>query len=247
MTKKILNIIFATIILLDISGCRSKEPIITAESMYINAYKILQDKDYTLSAEEFEKIDNEFPYTKWAIKGQTMAVYANYRLQEYEKVIQLTDDFIKLHPSSEYVPYMLYMKGLSYYNKIPSIERAQDYTKEASFAFRELMAKYRESAYAVDAKERISFVDEHLVGAKLSTARYQIHSQNYVGAIKHLNEVVNRYPNSNQTPESYYRLAEIYYRIGMQEQAEQISDMLQQKFPKNYWSKESLKFASKKK
>ena len=119
----------------------------------------MQKKDYTLSATAFEKIDDEFPYTKWAIKAQTMAVYANYRLQQYEKIIQLTNDFISLNPSSEYVPYMLYMKGLSYYNKIPSIDRSQDYTQEASFAFRELIARFRNSQFVEDAKERIIFIE----------------------------------------------------------------------------------------
>jgi hypothetical protein len=95
------------------------------------------------------------------------------------------------------------MKGLSYYNKIPSIERAQDYTREASLAFRELIAKFRDTEYTADAKEKIVFIDEHLAGAKMSIARYQISSRNYVGAIKNLNEVVNRYHGTNQIYEAY--------------------------------------------
>ncbi|NBX53189.1 MAG: outer membrane protein assembly factor BamD [Proteobacteria bacterium] len=244
--KKIFIKIFLVFFLTNLSGCKSSEKIVTAESLYLEAFELLQDKDYMLSAEAFEKIDNEFPYTKWAIKGQTMSAYANYRLREYDKVIQLADDFIKLHSNSEYAPYMLYMKGLGYYNKIPSIERAQDFTKEASLAFRELVARYRESQFSLDAKEKINFIDEHLAGAKLSTARHQIYSQNYVGAIKHLNEAITLFHYTKQTPEAYYRLAEIYFRIGMKDQSKTISEYLQKKFPKNYWSKESLKFISPK-
>jgi outer membrane protein assembly factor BamD len=233
---------FLIITLILLSSCKTSETISTPESLYLNAFELLQKKDYTLSAEAFEKIDDEFPYTKWAIKGQTMAVYSYYRLQQYEKIIQLTDDFIKLNPASEYVPYMLYMKGLSYFNKIPAIDRSQDFTREASFAFRELIARFRDSQYIDDSKERIKFIDEHLAGSWLSIARYEISDQNYIGAIKYLTDLISRYPNSTQAPEAYYRLAEIYFRLGEKNLSKQIIKILQKKYTNNYWSKDSLKF-----
>jgi outer membrane protein assembly factor BamD len=232
-------------LILNIFSCKTKEEKITAESMYLKAFEALQDKDYTTASETFEKIDDEFPFTKWSIKGQIMAVYANYRLDEFEKTIQLADDFTKLHPTSEFVPYSLYMKGLSYYNKIPSIERAQDYTRESSLSFRELIAKFPDSEYAIDAREKIIFIDEHLAGAKMSIARYQINSQNYIGAIKNIEEVITRYSTTNQVPEGYYRLIEIYFRIGMKEEALEIIKILQTLYPFNYWSIESSKFIPK--
>jgi len=243
---KLFNFLYRFLLIFFISlnllSCKSQEPKITPEYLYLKAYQLLEDKDYLMSAEAFEKIDDEFPFTKWSIKGQVMALYANYRLKEYEKVIQLADDFIKLHPNNEYVPYMLYMKGLSYYYKIPSIERAQDYTKEASLAFRELIARFSNNPYAYDALERINFVDEHLAGAQMSIARFQIESKNYVGALEHLNEVISRYRNTNQVSEAYYRMVEIYFRIGLKDEAREVVRILQDKFPDNYWGEEAKKF-----
>ena len=239
--KKIL--IFICII--NIFSCKSKEEKITAESLYLKAFEALKDKDYTTASEAFEKIDDEFPFTKWSIKGQVMAIYANYRLDQFEKVIQLADDFVKLHPTSEYVPYGLYMKGLSYYNKIPSIERAQDYTREASLAFRELVARFNDNQFTDDAKKKLIFIDEHLAGAKMSIARYQIEVKNYVGALKNLNEVISRFANTNQAPEAYYRIIEIYSHIGMKDEIPEIIETMKEIDPRNYWTLESLKFSSK--
>jgi outer membrane protein assembly factor BamD len=243
--KSLFKKTFILIFILSLFSCKHKEEKITAESLYLKAFEALQDKDYTTASEAFEKIDDEFPFTKWSIKGQIMAIYANYRLNEFEKTIQLADDFAKLHPASEYVPYALYMKGLSYYHKIPSIERAQDYTRESSLAFRELIAKFADTEYKADAQEKLIFIDEHLAGAKMSVARYQINSLNYIGAIKNLNEVITRYRNSNQVPEAHYRLVEIYFRIGMKDEAFEIVNILKSKNPDNYWTKESLKFTPK--
>ncbi len=213
----------------------------SAEISYIKAYKLLKQKSYLEAAEAFEKIDGEFPFSKWSIKAQTMAVYARYKEEDYAKLIALSDDFLRLNPSSEYVPYMIYMKGLAFYNQIPSIERAQDNTQQASFVFRELVARFSENYHASDAKEKLAFIDEHLAGAKMSIGRYQIKSQNYVGAIENFHEVISRYRQTNQVPEAYFRLVEIYYKIGLKTEGKKALKILTKKFPENNWSQIALK------
>jgi outer membrane protein assembly factor BamD len=79
----------------------------------------------------------------------------------------------------------------------------------------------------------------------MSIARYQISSQNYVGAIKNIDEVITRYRNTNQVPEAHYRLIEIYFRLGMKEEVSGIIKILKTLYPDNYWMLESLKFTPK--
>jgi outer membrane protein assembly factor BamD len=234
MIKQIFITILAVTLL---TSCSKKEDKPTAESSYVKAMKLLKDKNYSEAAKEFEAIDDEFPFSKWATKGQIMAIYANYKNEEYDKVVQGADDFIRLNSASIYVPYALYMKGLSFYDRIPEITRAQDNTQQASFAFRELLARFPESAYVDDVMERIKFIDEHIAGAKMSIGRYQIKERNYVGAISNFNMVILRYRNTKQAPEAYFRLNEIYQKIGMNDEAVKALKNLQEKFPDNYWTK----------
>jgi outer membrane protein assembly factor BamD (BamD/ComL family) len=79
----------------------------------------------------------------------------------------------------------------------------------------------------------------------MSIARYQMSAKNYVGAIKNLNEVVNRHHSTNQVFEAYYRLAEIYFRIGVKDEALELINILKESDPTNYWTIESLKFSPK--
>ncbi len=207
-----------------------------AEISYIEAVKLLKQKDYSEAATEFEKIDEDFPFSKWAIKAQTMAVYARYKNEDYVKLVANVDDFLRLNPANEYVPYMIYMKGLTYYNQIPDISRAQDNTQQASFIFRELIARFSGTIYADDARDKISFIDEHLAGAKMAVGRYQISSRNYVGAITNFDEVISRFRYTNQVPGSYFRLIEVYRKIGLKEEGEKIKQQLRKKFPESYWT-----------
>lgn len=232
--KKLFYTLFITTLLF---SCAKKKEDTSAEIEYLKASKLLNKKNYNEAADIFEKIDDEYPFSKWALKGQTMAVYARYREEDYTKLLQIADDFIRLNPSSEYVPYMLYMKGLCYYNQIPDIERAQDHSQQASFIFRELIARFPTLDYATDAREKLGFIDEHLAGAKMSVGRYQIQNKNYIGALNNFHEVITRYRQTNQVPEAFFRVAEIYYAIGIKDEAKKAITELEKRFPNDNWTK----------
>jgi outer membrane protein assembly factor BamD len=238
--KKLFLLFFWTFIF----SCAKKENPKTnnAETSYLEAYKLLKQKSYDEAADKFEKISDEFPFSKWALKAGTMSVYARYKDENYSKLLLTADDFLRLSPNSDYVPYMLYMKGLSYYNQIPEINRAQDNTQQASFTFRELITRFPETTYAADAKEKLDFIDEHLAGAKMSVGRSQIKNHNYIGAIISFKEVIERYQRSKQIAEAYFRLTEIYYKIGLKTEAGKAYKNLQKKFPDSQWSKMTQKF-----
>jgi len=222
--KKIISSIFSAFLLISlllapISSCSKKDEKNNAEIAYSKAMKLLNKRSFVEAAEAFIKIDEEYPFSRWALKSQTMAVYAYYKEENYVKLLQVVDDFLRLNPASEYVPYMMYMKGLSYYKQIPEIDRAQDNTQQASFAFRELVARFPSSEHAADAKEKLTFIDEHLAGAKMSIGRYDIQNQNYIGAISNFKQVIQRYRYTHQVHEAYFRLVEIYYKIGLKAEA----------------------------
>ncbi|MDX2082585.1 MAG: outer membrane protein assembly factor BamD [Rickettsiales bacterium] len=219
------------------ASCSKKEEKSNAEISYSKAVKLLKQKNYNSAAEAFIKIDDDYPFSKWALKGQIMAVFAYYKEEDYPKLVQIVDDFLRLNPANENVPYMLYMKGLSYYNQIPEINRAQDNTHLGSSTFRELIARFPNSFWSEDAKKRLIYIDEHLAGEKMSIGRYQISQKNYTGAINNFVEVTERYRFTNQVPEAYFRLIEIYYKIGLNQESIAAFRQLKLLFPQNNWTK----------
>ena len=229
-------IIIFLVIISALSCAKKKEEIPTGETTYTRAKKLLDEKNYSEAAKEFEKIDDDFPFSKWAVKSQNMAAYAFFKNKDYADVIRVVDDFIRINPSNETVPYMYYMKALSYYEQIPDITRAQDNSRFASSTFRELIARFPNTDYAFDARDKLSFVDEHIAGAKMAVGRYQISQENYVGALKNFHEVVQRYSFTNQGPEAYYRLVEIYSKIGLKNEARKVRDQLEERFRNNEWT-----------
>ena len=56
--------------------------------------KLLKIKIILKPQKEFDNIDDEYPFSSWAPKAQIMAIYANYKNEEFDLVISSISDFI---------------------------------------------------------------------------------------------------------------------------------------------------------
>lgn len=230
--KKLLILILCQFLIFSCSGNKKEE---SAELAYTEAMKKLKQKRYSEAAEAFEKIDDDYPLSKWSVKASVIAAYAYYKDEKYDETIKTVEDFIRINPANSDVAYMQYLRAMSYYNRIVDITKAQDDAQMASYNFRELIARFPNSDYAKDAKQKLGSIDDHIAGAKMSVGRYQMKMANYVGAIQNFKEVVDNYSRTNQTPEAYLRLFEIYYKIGLKKQAEEMKIELGKLYPKSKW------------
>jgi outer membrane protein assembly factor BamD len=162
-----------------------------------------------------------------------MAAYSYFKEDNYNETIRISESFLNLNPSSEYNSYLQYLISLSYYNLIPNIDRGQNNSNLSSLKFRELIAKYPNSKYVEDSREALARIDEHLAASKMSIGKYQIKKQNYIGAIMNFNYVIKYFSNTKQADEANFRLYEIYYKIGMANQANKIKKIIDvEKFSK---------------
>ena len=234
--KKFFQIIVILTLSLTCSCSHDKEKP-SAELSYTKAVKKLKAKDYAGAAEDFEKINDEYPLSKWSAKSQTMAAYSFYKDEKLDDVVRVTEDFIRNNPSNPDVAYMQYLKSVSYYDQINNIKRAQDNAKSASNSFRELVARFPDSEYAAAARDKLIVVDEHIAGAKMSVGRYQLENGNYVGAIKNFQDVINNYARTNQTPEAYFRMFEVHQKIGLKAAAKSYRQELKRFYPNSEWAK----------
>ncbi len=97
---------------------------------------ILEKENYSKAASYFEAVEQQHPYSSWAIKAQIMAGYSYYLAQKYEPAISTMESFVQMHPADKEIPYAIYMIGLCYYEQLSPITREQ---KDSLQALRSLM------------------------------------------------------------------------------------------------------------
>ncbi len=231
---------FLLLTLLILAGCTSNDQHLSAdtpEGLYLLAYKDFKETDYERAAQKFDQVEQQFPYSRWSERAQIMAAYSQYLQNEYTDAILALDRFLQLHPGNHNVPYALYLKGLCYFEQMSDPLREQEMTAKADNIFKELLMRFPKSTYANDAKEKLIAIQNHLAAKELAVGRYYEKNEDYIAAMNRFQSAIQGWPESNQLPEAYYRLAVCYKALGMTKQMGQVQNTLKKKFPDSIWSK----------
>lgn len=236
--KKFLMLSVCTIGLLCGCAAEKAEPQ-NAEELYNLAYEQLEKTSYKKSAETFEKVELEYPYSKWAVKAKLMSAYAYYKEKDYDAAVISLDRFIKFHPGNKDVAYAYYLKALCYYDQITSVEKDQSNTARAMDALNNVIRRFPDTDYAKDARAKIDLTYDHLAGKEMEVGRYYLNQQNYLSSLNRFSTVVNNYQTTSHIEEALYRQVEIYTIMGLQPEAQKAYKVLSYNYPDSRWTKQA--------
>lgn len=213
----------------------------TAENIYNKGFKELEKTAYSKAAFNFEKVELEHPYSKWATKAKLMSAYAYYKDQKYDDAILSLERFIRYHPGNKDIAYAYYMRGLCYYEQIVGIEKDQGITAQAKDAFNQVILRFPDSEYAKDARLKMDLITDHLAGQEMEVGRFYLKQQNYLSALNRFSEVVNNYQTTAHIEEALYRQAEIYKILGLDKEQQDAVKVLGHNYPESKWYKRAQK------
>jgi outer membrane protein assembly factor BamD len=205
------------------------------EQLYNNGVDALHDKRYATAIIQFELVQQNFPYSTWAVNAQLMEGYTQYLQNKYTEAIGTLDRFIQLHPTHRDVAYAYYLRALSYYEQIGDIERDQSGTDQAMVALQEVVTRFPDSAYARDARLKIDLCRDHLAGKEMEIGRWYQRQNLNTAAIGRFQRVVDNFQTTNHVPEALSRLTMIYLALGMKDEARRTASVLGYNYPGNSW------------
>jgi outer membrane protein assembly factor BamD len=211
----------------------------TPEELYNNGIDALNDKRYRTAVTQFDAIEQNFPYSSWAVNAQLMHGYAEYLQNHYTEAVGALDRYIQLHPTSANVAYAYYLRALSYYEQIADVQRDQRSTEVAMRALQEVVNRFPDSAYARDARLKIDLCRDHLAGKEMEIGRWYEGQKLYAAAIGRFQKVVDDYQTTNHTPEALHRLTELYLLLGLTDQARKTAAVLGHNYPGSPWYEDS--------
>ena len=201
--KKVLIACFLICFL--ISGCASireawvaltgEEEEYTAEELAWVAMDYYEGGDYSLAIEKFEKLKDWFPFSRYAILAELKIGDAHYKLEQYEEAIFAYEEFEKLHPRNEAIPYVIYQIGRCYFDRIDTIDRDQVPAREAMETFQRLIKGYPEDQYARLAKDHLNKCYKSLAGHEYIIGVFYFKSKHYEAAYSRFMSVISDYPD----------------------------------------------------
>ena len=211
----------------------------TVEELYNNGVDALNQKRYKLAVEQFDAVEQNYPYSSWAVNAQLMHGYTEYLQNHYTESVGALDRYIQLHPTSANVSYAYYLRALSYYEQIADIQRDQKGTEQAMAALQDVVSRFPDSAYARDSRLKIDLCRDHMAGKEMEIGRWYEGQKLYGAAIGRFQRVIDDYQTTNHTPEALHRLTEIYLMLGLTDQAQRTAAVLGHNYPGSPWYEDS--------
>jgi len=209
------------------------------EVLYNRGVDALAAQRYGTAAQQFDQVEQNYPYSSWAVNAQLMQGYAEYLQSKYTPAIATLDRFIQLHPAHRDISYAYYLRALAHYEQIADVQRDQRATQEAMGALQEVVNRFPESAYGRDARLKIDLARDHLAGKEMEIGRFYLRQKLYTAAINRFQRVVEEYQTTNHAAEALHRLTEVYLLLGLTDQARKTAAVLGHNYPGSAWYADS--------
>ena len=147
-TRKIASV-FLILLLLFLLGCGGKKAkgLKTTEGdpevLYKQGLVLLNNKHYREAFEKFELLKSNFPDSPpFTILAEMKVGDCHYHLKEYAEAIASYEEFKKVHPTYEEMPYIQFQLGMCYFSQMTTADRDQTSTQKAMANFEYLIANY---------------------------------------------------------------------------------------------------------
>ena len=105
--------------------------------------------------------------------------------------------------------------------------------------------KYPNSEYSLDLKFKLGLIQNQLAAKEIYVAKYYIKTQKWIPAINRLKTVISDYQETIFIEEALHRLVEVYYNLGLIEEAEKAAKILGYNYNSSKWYENSYSLLNK--
>lgn len=219
------------------------------EQQMISSYKdgllALEQGDVLFAVKKFNEAELLFPQSEWAPKSSLMAAYSYWSENYYNDSIEELKRYLKLYPKDNNIDYAYYLLAINYYDSIINEKKDLKPLSESKKYFEILVLNYPNTDYALDAKYKLELINDTLAAKEIYIARHYINKKKWIAAINRLKIIIDQYNTSIYIEEALHRIVEIYYTIGLEQEAEKFAKILGYNYQSSLWYKKSYKVLNK--
>ena len=219
------------------------------EIQMIEAYnagvEALDMGDALFAAKKFNEAELLYPQSDWAPRSSLMASYAYFQFGYYSNSVDELERFINLYPKNKNLDYAYYLLAMNYYESIVDEKKDLKPLTEAKKYFNFIIKEYPDTDYALDGKYKLELIEDILAAKEIYIARYYIKKEKWIAAVNRLKFIVNNYGTTIFVEEALHRLVEIYYILGLEDEARKYAKTLGYNYQSGEWYKQSYKIFNK--
>ncbi len=233
-----------TFLVCAISGCSwfKPKPEPTAEENYSKGMEKFQARHYQDAIPYFQKIMENYPFSKYALDAELKIAESYFLDEKFMEALVHLQSFEELHPTNEYLPYVIWMKGVSYFKQASTIDRDITSLENAQREFLKLQTRFPDSEYRRKGDPILMQVRDRLARHDYYVARFYYRAAQYRPAIARLERILQTYPEVVFRDKVLYCLGKSYFFMQDNEHARDAFETLIKEFPDSEYSAKAEAF-----
>ena len=247
------KLIYPILIIFLITSCSKKEAILTSVpadedrsfEIYREAVDAMNKGDYFYASKKFSEAEPILPKIEFSAKASLMSSYCLYLINFYGESNANLERFISQYPADKNIAYAHYLIALSMYEQILDETKDINPLLESKKKIIFFLQNYPNTEYELDLKFKMDLIDNQLAAKELYIAKFYINVQKWIPAINRLKNIVESYDETVFLEEALHRLVEVYYKIGLMEEAKAAAAILGYNYNSSEWYKQSYKILNK--
>jgi outer membrane protein assembly factor BamD len=242
------KIIILFLILIFSFSCSKKEVETNIPTSKDKAFQIYQEAviamdngEYFFASKKFKEAEEIMPKIEFAAKSSIMASYCLYLINFYDEANLYLERFVKRYPVDKNVSYAYYLLALNSYEQI--LDEKKDVTPliDSKKKIKIFIKKYPDTEYALDLKFKLDLINNQIAAKELYVAKYYMNNKKWIPAINRLKLIVNDYNETIFIEEALHRLVEVYYEVGLNDEANAAAVLLGYNYNSSTWYEQSYK------
>ena len=213
------------------------------ESQVVEAYKegikSLEEGDALFAAKKFNEAEILFPQSIWAPKSSLMAAYSYYSKDYYGDAISELERFIKIYSTNKNIDYAYYLLAIVNYEQIVDEKKDLQSIIISKKYFNYVIKNFPDSEYALDSEFKLDLINDLLASKEMYLGRYYVEKKKWIPAINRFSNVIENFQTTIYTEEALHRLVEIYYILGLKEEAQKYAKLLGYNYQSSKWYEKS--------
>ena len=213
---------------------------------YSEAIEALKKGHAFYAGKKFKEVESLLPQSNWAAKASLMHGYSHYSRNAYSDSVFSLERHIHNYPADQNIPYAHYLIAICYYEQILDEKKDLRPLLKAKEKFEFIVSTYPDTDFATDSRFKIDLIIDQLAAKEMSIARFYMNTEKWIAALNRLKVVIDQYDRTVFVEEALHRLAEVYYRLGLVDEAKKAASILGYNYGSGQWYERTYKVFNKK-
>ena len=212
---------------------------------YKEAIVSMNRGDYFYASKKFSEAEQILPKIEFSAKASLMSSYCLYLINFYPEATAGLEQFIKQYPVDKNIAYAHYLIAITLYEQILDEKKDINPLLKSKEKIEYFLNNFPKTEYALDLKFKMDLINNQLAAKEMYIAKYYVKTQKWIPAINRLKIIIKEYSETVFIEEALHRLVEVYYRVGLVDEAKATAAILGYNYNSSEWYKQSYKVLNK--